>query len=302
MKIRFKKKPIVQKRRPQPDINRTSAYHYSAHRSKVDQSLDRQTEQGQTNKKRRSESISHYVMIVGGVLIISICGLYLASLSTQPIISGSNENQTGKNTSQYQNEIQAILSSSPSNRTKVTISAEKVSEELLQKYPEFTEVSVSTPIIRHRPVVKVTFAQPAVVLSTGTERYLLDTRGRVLQKIDSNIPETLTNTLPLVLDKTGTQIKIGKPALTTAQVAYIGELIAQAENKNIKIDKFELKAGGGELDAWYIGFSYFVKYNFFENARSSTGTFFATKERLELENKPPAEYIDVRVPERAYVK
>jgi hypothetical protein len=63
-----------------------------------------------------------------------------------------------------------------------------------------------------------------------------------------------------------------------------------------------LVVGGGELDVKHTGLSYIVKYNIYENARKSFGTFFAAKEYVERSNIHPGEYIDVRIAERAYIK
>lgn len=98
------------------------------------------------------------------------------------------------------------------------------------------------------------------------------------------------------------EVAVGSSALTSEQIEYIKILKYQAQISNLNISSMEIVAGGSELDVHYGGVSYYVKYSFFEDPRKSSGVFFATKETLDNKSEVPTEYIDVRVPQRAYVK
>jgi hypothetical protein len=47
---------------------------------------------------------------------------------------------------------------------------------------------------------------------------------------------------------------------------------------------------------------YEVKFSFSNDARKSAGAFLALKKHLDKKGPLPKEYIDARVPERAYVR
>ena len=173
---------------------------------------------------------------------------------------------------------------------------------MAEEYPEFSSIEVKTSLFRQKPVVKIRFAQPKLLLTTGSNNSIISEEGVVLADITKNKSELDTTKLTLVQDKTGVEIEVGKVALTSEQVKYIQEIIYQTNQKKLRIESLILVPGGGELNVRYAGIKYYVKYNLYEDARKSSGTFLATKTNLESKGITPTEYVDVRIPERAYVK
>lgn len=299
----FKKsKKKAEPRAPQLDYRRPAAYHYSAKRSKADKLFDRggatKEEIRSAKMLRRAREIPTYFAL----LLILASALYLASLSTAAQITVDGSQELLRDRSAIQPKANQVLSSSLLNRSKFTFQGDKVEAELRQAFPEFAEVDVSTPLFRHRPHVVITLARPAALLSTGTHIYLIDDQGRALFDTTRNKPSFDTSDLPLLQDQSTLNIEVGKTALSRTQVAYVQEVRAQTEQKGLKIESMLMVSGGGELNVRFGGLPYYAKFNFFEDARKSTGTFLATKEKLDADKSKPTEYIDVRIPERAYVK
>lgn len=299
----FKKsKKKAEPRAPQLDYRRPAAYHYSAKRSKADKLFDRggatKEEIKSAKMHRRAREIPTYFAL----LLILASVFYLASLSTAAQITVDGSQELLRDRSAIQPKANQVLSSSLLNRSKFTFQGDKVEAELRQAFPEFAEVDVSTPLFRHRPHVVITLARPAALLSTGTNIYLIDDQGRALFDTTRNKPSFDTSDLPLLQDQSTLNIEVGKTALSRTQVAYVQEVRAQTEQKGLKIESMLMVSGGGELNVRFGGLPYYVKFNFFEDARKSTGTFLATKEKLDADKSKPTEYIDVRIPERAYVK
>ncbi len=301
MKRLFKRKKLARRQTGDSSYTRGSAYHYSARRADVERSLDRGADSFEQPDPQARGKVGTLGILFAGVVIF-VCAIYMLGLSTDPKIVVHGKRDLLRNEQEYSKQAKAILEKSLSNRSKLTLNTQKIETELTTRFAELSSVDVKTSLIRHKPIINLTLSQPSAILSTRSSKFLLDENGRALFDIIKDAPNFDTSTLPLIEDKTEIPVRLGKPALTSAQVNFIHDIALQSEARQLKVSSMDLVGGGGELDVRYEGLPYFVKFNFFEDARKSSGTFFAAKERLELENKPPTEYIDVRIPERAYVK
>lgn len=290
-----KKTPV--ERKPRLDYQRPSSYHYSAKRSQSEKLFDRTKTLRETTQKR----VRHIPTFVAFFLIAGSL-LYLVSLSASPQITVEDSGGLLRDRSSIEPKAQAILQNSFLNYNKITFQRDKVAAELQRSFPEFSEVAITTPIFRHRPHVAIQLAKPSVLISSGNRIYVLDESGRALFDTVKDKPTFDISGLPLVQDQSSHTIQIGKVALSSSTIAYIHEVVRQSEQKDLYIESLLLVNGGGELDVRYRGLHYYIKMNIFEDARKSTGTFIATKEKLEADNAKPNEYIDVRIPSRAYVK
>lgn len=279
------------------------AYHYSAKRSRTDHFFDRKEAGEESTEKKSLRTRFYSLSLVAFPIVITASLLYLANLSTSAAIEVVSSQYFLGDKASIQSKSDTLLKSSILNRSKLTFNEEKLAAELRSSFPEIAEVSVKTHPIKSRPHITVRFSKPTVLLTNGTNVYILGEDGKVLMDATKDKPTFDTSDIPLVQDQTeGTLIEVGKAALTTSQIRYIDEVKRQSEQVGLKVATMIMTSGGGELHVRYGGLSYFVKYNFFENPGKSSGTFFAIKERLDKENNRPAEYVDVRIPERAYIK
>lgn len=298
MRVFRRKNASTPERRSQvADIPRASSYHYSARRLDSQKPADRQTALSNERQNNRGKKL----FIGFGAIVFIIGFLFLFSTITPtPTIKQSNQNSS-VNVNDYTKTVADILRSSSLNRSKLTLDREKIINNLKQSYPGITSVQVATPLLSRSVQITLETTEPALrFASGGGSIYVVSADGRVISDGTKDISAKAD--LPLVLDKTSVPVSLGKPALTSQQVGYIKQVIAQSVSRGLQVDSMQLVAGGGELDVRFKDLSYFVKFNFFEDARKSSGAFFAVKDRLEIENSPPKEYIDVRVSERAYVK
>lgn len=298
----FRKKKKAEPRTPKLEYRRPTAYHYSAKRSRADKLFDRGEDSKEDIRSAKMHRRAREVPTVLALGLILVSVLYLSSLSTTAQIKVEGSQELLRDRSAVQPRADQILSSSLLNRTKLSFEGDKVEAELRKSFPEFADVDVSTPLFRHRPHVVITLARPAALLSTGTNIYLIDDQGRALFDTTRNKPNFDTSDLPLLQDQSTLKVEVGKTALSRTQVAYIQEVRAQTEQKGLKVESMQMVSGGGELNVRFGGLPYYAKFNFFEDARKSTGTFLAMKEKLDADRVKPAEYVDVRIPERAYVK
>lgn len=234
--------------------------------------------------------------LIHGLAIVGFFGIIVlfSSLFLSPRVE-LNEESTIRTQQDYDTSFKDLVGSNILSKSKITINRSILEADAQKKFPELENIRISTPFFSPRVVMTATVSQPVVELTAGSNSYLVDGRGVALGKGSKEGVLQLD-------DQTGAAIEVGKPALTSTQMSFISELKHQSDNKQMTIEQLFLMAGGGELDVRFEGVSYLVKFNLYEEPRKSFGTFYATKEEVERTKVQPAEYIDVRVPERSYVK
>ena len=291
-------------RNPRVEYKKQQSYHYSSRRSTSDRTFDRQQMNVDSEKTGNSKlSFVRNLPMYVSVILILISIYYLLTLSVKAQITVANNNAKTQLISKeiLQKKAEAELRKNVFNRFKPTFDERKLENELLGVSPEITKIIVKTSGLKHRVQINVEFSEPSLVLSTGSNLYVVGSDGKVLADITKSKDGFDISNLPLVQDQSNIKIVVGKIALTSSQVEYIQQIKYQTDQK-INTSTMTLIPGGTELDVRYAGLSYYVKYNFFENARQSSGVFLAAKEKFDADGVIPAEYIDVRVPERAYIK
>ncbi|HET7320321.1 MAG TPA: hypothetical protein VFI84_01895 [Candidatus Saccharimonadales bacterium] len=310
MLFRKNKTPPARTMRRSPTTEQRSpaAFSYYAQRS------DKTGTDGRREAGRPNEAASPRV----GQLLAQRFGLFILlgvvvaglvsslSLSANPriiAVSGSQNHYFLHNTATYQEAAAAILSSSIWNHNKITISPSAVGRQLQGRFPELASVSVTLPLLGHRPIIYIQPEQPALVVSsTSSGSYVVDQHGKALLAT-TQLPPSAALDLPVVTDQTGLTIRSGSQILTTDGVAFIVSVVQQVKAHNIAISSLILPSGTSELDMHLAGQPYYVKFNMHASlagARQQAGTFIAVKNRLESQGITPGQYIDVRVDGRAY--
>ncbi len=228
--------------------------------------------------------------------------LYSTTLNSHAQLVVAGQSVLPRSIDNYQRAIDQQFGSSLMNRSKITINTGKLSSEIQKQFPEFSSVDISLPLLRHRPVVQTRLAKPALQLVTPRVTYILDANGRALFDKKLASPDYDFSSLPSVTDASGHQVRLNKSALTSQQVSYVYSLSSQLTAKKLGIESMTLHAGAQELHVRLQGLGYVVKFNFGAEPRQSVGAYLATKERLDSDRAGVGEYIDVRLPERVYVK
>ena len=241
------------------------------------------------------------IYIASGAIIL--CIGYVSTLSSNPrvLIINSSKLPAIRSQNEYASAARDLLDDSLVNKTKVTINTKKIETGLKNRFPELSVAIVTVPIMGRRPVVKLEIAPAVVVVRLSGEDYLLSSEGRAILRPDKASLET-QKTLPLVVDQSDLQIQAGEGVLTSSEVSFVTQLIAQFRAKNLTISTLTLPPLPSELHAKIKDQSYFIKFDLLGGARTQAGSFIAVKKRLDSQNKNPTQYIDVRVEGKAYYK
>jgi cell division septal protein FtsQ len=287
---------------------RAQAFSYSANRNDQDYALGRGVPRDQDIRRR--EKILRYWrqrlgMFIAGVALV-VCVLYTLHLNHQPKVvslAQSSNSYFLQSTDVYQKAAAQAFASSIFNDNKITVNSVGIQERLQKQFPELSDVSVTIPLMSHRPIVYIAPTSPSLVLANASDSFILDNNGKALLTT-SQVAELDKLHLPTVTDQTGLKLKTGDIALAGTAVSFIQTIQAELEAKGVAIESMTLPATGAyELDVKPGGVGYFVKFNLHEDtARQQAGTFLAVRARLATQSITPASYIDVRLDGRAYYK
>jgi hypothetical protein len=236
------------------------------------------------------------MIIFGAVLLVG--ATYLVSLDREANVRVEGEQSFIRDNSEYINAVNTELNKSWQNKSKLTIKSQSISQSIKSQFPEVRSVSIRTSLFRHKPSVKLQLTKPTARLVKPDATYVLDSEGNALFDAGKTKASFNTNDLIPITDNSTYSIQIGKPAVTEDQISYIKEIIRQFQDKNIPIKEMSLEAGGLELHVKLKDKAYFVKFSFLSDARQSSGAYITIRKN----NVPANQYIDVRLPERVYVK
>lgn len=286
---------------------RPSAFNYSANRSEQEYNLGRGVPRDQDIRRR--ERVVRYWrqrlgMFLAGVVLI-ICVLYTLHLSGSPKVVSLAPASSGyflQDDSVYQQAAAKLFTGSVFNSNKVTVNTVGIQTKLQQQFPELSDVSVTIPLMSHRPIVYFAPTTPSLILSTASGDFVLDNNGKALIRAE-DVGDLSKLNLSTAKDQSGLHIRAGDIALASSEVAFIRTVVAELNAKGVQVDSLTLPASAYELDVKPTGAGYYVKFNMHaDTARQQSGTYLAVRQRLASQGVTPSSYIDVRLDGRAYYK
>jgi len=239
------------------------------------------------------------LLIAAAASVINV--LSLSKDANVVLVNGQGSQKLLRPLATYQQAADRQLAGSIWNRNKITIDTAAVSRSLLQQFPELSSVSVTVPLLAHRPLVYVQPAQPTLLLIEGNGSFVIGSNGKALLAATGAAAEQAG--LPVVDDQNGLNVRLNHQALSANSITFITTVIGELAAKQFAVSGMTLPPGGAELDAHLAGQPYFIKFNLEStNAKGEAGTFLATITQLRRQNVTPSQYVDVRVDGRAYYK
>lgn len=286
---------------------RPTTFSYYARRSDELLNTGRQIARSETAEHARAASRYWRQRFGLGVLLVTglICLVYVSTLSTQPrivVLASPSSPVVLQDAAVYQSAANQILGSSIFNRNKITVNTTDLAVRMQAEFPELASVQVSLPLLTHRVTLNISNAQPVMLLATSNGSYALDASGTALLT-GSQLSALSSLSLPLVTDQSSIHVVLRKQALTSDNVQFILNVLAQLHSHKLSVYSSVLPASSSELDIRLTGQPYFIKFNLASNSgRQQVGTLLAVYDRLTAQQITPGEYIDVRVDGRAYYK
>lgn len=283
---------------------RDKVFSYRANRSENTETVNRSMENLQA--QRRGPRWPRFLRKTRNVIVLALLLVFLVlclKLTGNVIITPTGKEDGRiflRQQSVYRDAAQDLFAS-PLNKNKVTVNTNGITKAMKEQFPELRTVTVALPFFGSSPVMYIQPATPRIILVAQKGLFVLDSHGRAL--INGNEVHRLQDLkIPVVNDQSGLSITVGKVALPGSAVAFISSVAGQLQAQKLTVSSLMLPPASEELDAKLQGSEYIVKFNVRGDAREQAGALLAVKGLLDSQHKKPAQYIDVRVPGRAYYK
>jgi hypothetical protein len=292
------------KRAPEESSKKVSAYTYHNSRSELEEVEDRDIKRGTSESSNKDFWLSRFGFII--LIIVSVVCLFnILELSSKPkiVYLGNSANSTLYKLYEpaFVLNSSKLFKESLLNHNKITVNTKHITQVLESEFPEFSNISVTLPLVNHNPIIYLTPATPAAILENPTGQYLISQQGTAMLYGHTNANGFSYLNLPTIVDQSGLEIKLGKAALTSQNIDFIQTISAQLAARQYTIAGMTLPSNSSELDVKVAGKPYFVKFNLENNnPKLEAGSFLATENYLKGHNVNPSKYIDVRTQGRAY--
>lgn len=148
-----------------------------------------------------------------------------------------------------------------------------------------------------RLIIKTDEQAVGMLWKTGSRRYQVSVNGRIVSEMT---PEQSSD-LPMVVDLSNIPLDVGEQVVSRQFVSFIATI-----NKEMAILKFVpvnffVRDTTGELIV-RTNQGYEIKFDTTTDVNTQLGALRGVLGLLESQNKKPAEYIDLRVPNRAFYR
>lgn len=275
--------------------------YYTASRRQLD-SFERQTRSSSSDatvlRHARTLGSKWFQLLV--IIVLFICLLYLSSLNTKPhvVVEGTPY----RSPSEYSAAVAKVYGNDIRNRIKPLLMTKNIEESVKQALPEASKVTVSTGFLGHQADVRIVSDEPiAIFTQPNTQDLIMSNHGRLLLSTVDNTKQHLTN-LPILQNQTGVEARAGEQFMRPDETKEFGRLIAQyGADKSKPI--FSLTTMPHEITAKETGRgTYYARYILDDSIVLQYGALRATEKKLQEIGQNAAEYVDVRLADKAYYK
>lgn len=299
---------LSKKQKSQPDRRRSKGSnpavfsYYARGASPSDQNTGRNENAGLGAIKRYRLRLGHIPSYIALVAIVLAVGNACLLDSNPKIILVQVPGTVYRDAETYQDGVQAIWRDSLLNRTKLTVSTGKIEQSINDEFAELSNVQIELPLLGSRPTVRIMTSAPALELVSGNGSFYVDNKGEVLART-SDLSKNQLPSIAVIHDESGLSAEPGKTILSTAQAGFLKKLSAQLKAGAVVVSSITLpRTAANQADLRVDGQSYYVKFSLDSDHRQAVGTYLAAKAKLDAQGTKPAEYLDVRVPEKAFYK
>jgi hypothetical protein len=299
-----KKKQQSQARNAQPrkkgDNQRVISY-YTASRQQLDNFDRRSAAKSEANSlsSRRMQNLRRaWFTLLTTLVLVGVVG-YSLTLSKTPSVVVNGD--LYRSQLEYEKLAAESFNGDPRNLLKPTLQEATLASDLRAVFPEARKITVKSSLLGHNPEVSIETDKPLAQLEQPNgDKIVLGERGRLLLPT-SDALDTFSS-LPVMRNSTSVEIKPGQQFIRPDEANAFRRLLGQySVDKSIPTSELvtvpqeilvrEPNRGG-----------YYVRYLLNDSIVLQYGASRATQKELAKRGEVPAEYIDVRLAEKAFYK
>lgn len=278
--------------------HRVNSYYTST--KKQINTFERASEVGQKRRHTILENLKIFTIKFGVIIIGILAVAALFTLSGKASIT-LEDGGPFRSASEYETVVSNALGSSPLNYVKFSLKTDTASEEIKSKLPEAYSVAVYAPLFGRNAEVIIATAPPfAVMQQSNGSSFIVNNRGRVV--IQANKSTVDTANLSTIENESGQIFKEGDQLFKPEEMASLLDLQYQYTQGKGGPVAFILPIVPREI--YTQEGSYIAKFSIGNdvNVIQQYGALRAVQEQLRDSNKIPAEYIDVRLGNKVFIK
>jgi hypothetical protein len=256
-------------------------------------------------------SFSKFINFSIGLLVIVVV-FFASTLSTTPAISIKNSAPKYRDQIAYTNFASDYLQRSLVSQSKLLFRSADFEQAMRQEFPEIDQISAIIPLGGRKLDVNMTLSTPLAIVMNGSEKGIVDSTGTlVTTNVNRLLIDSQNDSLPQLRFSTPQDnFSSGSVLLTSTEIELLQLILSELQSADLVIDsagslqvsEFLFNVSDGQLEVRFTGQPFYVKYSVYTDVRVQVGTMVQTFKQLNREGQFPTSYIDVRVPEKVYVK
>ena len=260
----------------------------------------------ETNKdvKKRFgiSSFINILLIVGAMCLV----VFATTLNNSPIVEVTSNKNIVFDVNEYEEESKSILDGNLLNKSKILFQQNDFATKLKDKFPEINTVEANVPLGGRSLAVFLSLSEPFARVYSGEQTGIINSEG-ILVKTNIN-DDSANELLGVRFTQPQENFQQGSRILTTLEVDLLRTLNQEMTSLVFKngstasIEEVLFNVADGQIEAKLEEKTFFIKLSSFNDGDVQVGGAKATLKQLDDEDSLPTEYIDVRVPGRAFVK
>jgi hypothetical protein len=230
--------------------------------------------------------------------------VFATTLTTYPVVELRKNNANYYDAAVYEAEAQKIIQSNILNRSKLLFQESAFEQKMKERFPEISQARPVAPLGGRRLTVVITVSEPFAYVSSGSDTGIINSDGVLVVKNGQTVPGSL---LKLRFTEQQANFDVGSRILTSSEVGLLTQLQAEmkklefADESTGEITEALFNVASGQIEASIVQKPFLIKLSTFTDSGIQVGGAVATLRQLDRENGLPVQYIDVRVPGRAFV-
>lgn len=249
-------------------------------------------------RKRTAKPKNLLLKLVDSSVLILLALVFVYSLIITPDVEVSANSYLYRRSEVYKKATDSEIGKL-TNRNKLTMDERALVGKLRADFPEIRNAWLELPLIGHTPVLHLDISNPAFVLQSGSDRYVVSSEG-IAVGLTSEYPQF--SGLQVVEDHSGFRLAKGRPAVSSSTADFINTLWRQLKAKSVPIESMVLPSVPLELNVRTADQQYYTKFHVEGDAALQTGQFLSAREHFVKHGGGPKDYLDVRVPGKVFFK